>query len=403
VKRATALMCTLLVTAVAASGCGRGVPSAAVEVPYEEPGKILADNDLPAVGEWWQSAVSLAKRIKYTSRSAINDNTTHVTGAVFVPKGQPPPTGWPIVAFGHATTGTLSDCAPSLSPTLLNTSAIVEKLVAAGYIVALPDYQGLGNLGTDNTYYPYLDSTTLGYNVIDSVRAARNVVPDASDRWVALGTSEGGQAAWAANELMDNYGWGLKLLGAASLSPISDVTKLADAAAAGELTKDQRVAMQGFLTALENEYGDDINLNDYRRGIAKEKADVLSACQGPALQERTKVVDQITADDLRPSTPMATEALRRYLQKTSLPQGPTQAPMLVIYGGQDSLIPAAWTTRALESACRLGDVIQIQMQPELGHNQIDPSTALDWVGERFNDLPMPNSCQSATVAPDPSR
>ena len=92
------------------------------------------------------------------------------------------------------------------------------------------------------------------------------------------------------------------------------------------------------------------------------------------------MADQITADDLRPSSPMATETLRGYLQKTSLPQGPTDAPMLVIYGGQDSLIPPAWNEPALDRACRMGDVIQIRMQPERGHDQIDPSMAFGWIG-----------------------
>jgi pimeloyl-ACP methyl ester carboxylesterase len=353
-------------------------------------------NDLQVADQSLLAVTSSAKRITYISRSAINESPTHVTGSVFVPKDNPPQGGWPIVALGHPTTGTSPDCAPSVSPTLLD-SATVETLLHAGYLVTIPDYQGLGNPGTDHTYHPYLDSTTAGYNLIDSVRAARTVIPETSRRWAALGTSQGGQSAWAANELEQDYGWGLNLLGSASLSPIADINGLADAAAAGTLTKDQQLALQAFLAALKNEYGGEFYLDDYRRGIVQAKWDVLSACQGPAFQERAQVADEITADDLRPSSPMATEILRGYLQKTSLPQGPTAAPMLVIYGGQDSLIPPAWTERALDRACRMGDVIQIQMQPERGHDQIDPSAAFDWLGERFKDLPAQNDCGSFTA------
>jgi hypothetical protein len=54
------------------------------------------------------------------------------------------------------------------------------------------------------------------------------------------------------------------------------------------------------------------------------------------------VAAQIAPDDLRPRSPAATDILRGYLKKTNLPQGPTAAPMMVMYG-RDALIPADWT------------------------------------------------------------
>ena len=83
------------------------------------------------------------------------------------------------------------------------------------YAVVASDYQGLGK---DGTYHPYLDATTEGQNLIDSVRAARKLVPDASTRWAAFGGSQGGQAAWAANELAGGYAPELQLVGTASYS-----------------------------------------------------------------------------------------------------------------------------------------------------------------------------------------
>jgi dienelactone hydrolase len=412
VIRATALMGLILVAAVTASGCGRNAPagpraaaamssvtSSGAPDPDEKPGTIIAATSLPTTDQWLQSATSWAERITYASTSGIDDTRTHVTGSVFVPKGSSPQGGWPIVAFGHPTTGIRPECAPSLSPTLLGSAPTVAALLDAGYVVSVPDYEGPGTPGTAETR-PYLDSTTVGENLIDSVRAVRKLVPDTSDRWVALGISQGGQAAWAADELAGNYGSGLQLLGSASLSPTADINGLADAAAAGALTKDQQLALQAFLAALKSEYGNDFNLDDYRRGVVREKWDVLSACQGPAAQERAKVAEQITPDDLRPSGPTAAATLRAYLQKTSLPQAPAHAPMLVIYGGQDSLIPPAWTDGALDRACHLGDVIRIQLQPGQGSDQIDPSTAFGWLGERFNDVPAPNSCPSFTTTYD---
>jgi alpha-beta hydrolase superfamily lysophospholipase len=382
------------------AGSPAGAPaasSAGAVAPDVAPGTILTADDLPGTAPALAAASGWAMRVTYASTSGIDDHRTRVSGSVLVPHGVAPQGGWPIVALGHPTTGTAADCAPSQSPTLLDTAATVEALLQGGYVVTIPDYQGLGAGAGPNTYYPYLDSTTVGYNLIDAVRAARKLVPNTSGRWVALGLSEGGQAAWAADELADNYGWDTTLLGSASLTPMANMDGLADDAEAGSLTNDQRVVLATYLSALKREYGADFNLDDYRRGLDANAWNALSACRGPASTQRAALADQITADDLRPASTDATAALRSYLQKTSLPQAPAQAPMLVIYGGQDNLVPPAWTDHALQRACGMGDVVESQMVPGAGHDAIDLSTAFGWIGERFADLPAPNSCPP----PDP--
>lgn len=403
----TAMACLVLVTGIAISGCSKDAPpqqepSAVtgmhLDADYtgagQEPGALADATTLPTIDRRLRAATSLAARIEYTSTSGITGGTEQATGTVFVPMGKPPEGGWPIAAYAHATTGIEPECAPSLSPTLLKSSTIVTTLVKAGFVVTMPDYQGLG---LDKTYHPYLDANTAGYNVIDAVRATRKLVPEASNRWVGLGLSQGGQATWAANELAANYNGGMALVGTVSLSPPSDITGFADAAAAGQLTTEQAPALPLILSWLKKAYPD-LNLDDYRRGIVQDKWDVLLACQGPKAAERDKITDQITPDDLRPSTPQAVDTLRGYLQKMSLPQGPTAAPMLVIYGGQDNLVPSPWTDKALMAACGMRDVIDIQTQPDKGHTDIDVSSAFGWINDRFKGEPAPNSCMSFSAA-----
>lgn len=415
--RGAALACLIVTTVVAAGACSVGAPGegapAVDEKPAAEsgiqlnvdsagagevPGALSAANTLPTVDRRLKAVTSLAARITYTSTSGITDGHMLVTGTVFAPKGTPPEGGWPIVAFGHPTTGITPECAPSLTPTLRGQSGIVTLLVKLGYVVTVSDYQGLG---LDGSYHPYLDSTTAGYNLIDSVRAARKLIPEASNRWLAMGTSQGGQAAWAANELAQNYGGGLTLVGSVSVSPPADIVGFSDAAAAGQLTKEQQAELQWILAVLKNEYPD-FSLDDYRRGVVADKWDVLTACDGPKAVERRSVIEQITPDDLRPSSPQAVETLRAYLQKMSLPQGPTVAPMLVIYGGADLSVPAAWTDRAIVAACRMGDVIDVAMQPDKGHADVDVSAVYPWIGARFNGEPAPNSCEAFILAHEPT-
>jgi pimeloyl-ACP methyl ester carboxylesterase len=276
----------------------------------------------------------------------------------------------------------------------MGASGTVADLVNAGYVVTVSDYQGLG---LDNTYHPFLDSTTVGFNLIDSVFATRRLVPTTSVEWIAFGVSQGGQAAWAANELAENAGQGLHLVGAVSVSPAADIVGLADAAMKGQLTTAQKLALQAYLASLKREYPD-FALDDYRRGMVRDQWDVFSACQGPTTTERTKLADRLGADDLRPTSPGAAQTLRGYLQKTNLPQGPTAAPMLVVYGERDPLIPPDWTERAVHRACMMGDAIELDVQPDKSSGDIDMSAAFAWMRDRFDGAPARDDCPSLRAA-----
>jgi hypothetical protein len=313
---------------------------------------------------------------------------------VFVPEGQPPAGGWRIVALGHDATGIEPDCAPSESPTLLGSAREVSALIDAGYLVTITDYQGLGvqdaSKQDPNDYHPFLDSTTEGYNVVDSVRAAKKLVPAASDAFAVWGEGQGGQAAWAANELAPDYHGDLQLVGAVTAAPMAALEWLADAAAAGTLTHDQQLLLQQYLAALSNAYAD-FDLDAYRHGTVKANWAELTACRGRAEADRGRSAAQIGTDDLRPDSPEATEVLRGYLKKTSLPQATAAAPMLTV-PTHDGLIPEDQTDAAVARACALGDVIQFG-----GPQDGEPDRAINWITDRFNGVPVPNDCAWVTA------
>ncbi|MDT5242832.1 MAG: hypothetical protein QOD36_208 [Mycobacterium sp.] len=400
-KSINVLIWVALLVVVTAVGCGGDAPAAtsadglevsegpklAGDYTGAGPGTLVSAHVLQDIDIDLRDSSSLAARMTYTSTSGIDNRYFTVSGAVFIPRGQAPQGGWPTVAFGHPTTGIQPNCAPSLSYDLLGSSSTITGLLRAGFAVTVPDYQGLGS---KDIYHPYLDSTTAGFNLIDSVRAARKLVRDLSVRWVGLGADQGGQAAWAANELIVDFGGGLQQLGSISVAPFTDVEDLADAAAAGTLTKDQELLLIQYLAALEQEYPG-FDLDAFRRGIVQQQWDVLLACQRPAVRERQAVVDQITPDDLRPATPDAVETLRGYLRKTSLPQGVAYAPMWVIYGSQDPLAPRPWTERAIERACGFNDTVQIELQAD-GRPQIDLPRTIEWINARLNGDPHANDC-----------
>lgn len=343
---------------------------------------------------------SWSRLVTYVSRNGVDDSLNHVTASIFVPKGKPPQDGFPIVALGRPVTGTGEGCTAS-SSAVVDPSPTIVALLQAGYVVTVPDYVGLGRpWDNEATFHPFLDSATAAQNMIDAVHATRNVVPQASASWVALGTGQGGQAAWAANELAVNYGYG-NLKGTVSISPTADVEGLSDAAASGTLTPAQQLAYIAYLDALSKEYKDNFRLDDYRRGIVAQNWDLLLGCRSDSAAKRASIVTQITPDDLRPASPDALATLRGFLQKTNLPQGPTGVPMLVSVGTKDPLIPAGWTNRALVRACAMGDVITIQKQPDDAPPVIDPNTTLGWIADRFADRPAQNDCPALLAASPP--
>lgn len=405
--RSRALVGAVIAVAAVSSACGS--PATQPPAPSSDsgmslpadlsgsgPGTLITASTMPTLDRRLTGVTSVAAKVTYASTSGVTNQPTRVTGTVFAPKGTPPDGGWPIVAYGHPTTGVMPGCGPSSSPNLANLSSTVLSLVNAGYVVAMSDYQGLGD---DSTYHPYLDATTEGYNLIDSVRAARKVVADTSNRWASFGVSQGAQAAWAANELSPQYGAGLQLVGSASVSPALDISRFADDAANRELSKDQEPTYVALLAALKNQ-SPDLDLDDYRRGIVKDEWNALLQCDFAKADERTGIIERITPDDLVPSSTAATDALRNSLRAKSLPRGALATPALVLYGGQDVLLPPAWTDGALQRACELGDVVRIDLQPDRGHSDVDVSPVLGWIADRFAGDPAPNSCQSfITPAP----
>ncbi len=304
---------------------------------------------MPGFAASYEGSTVRSARVTYRSTSGDTGEQTVVSGSVFVPTRPAPKGGWPVISYGHGTTGLNEPCAPSLSYSLLGAAGFVAGFARLGYAVAFADYQGLGAPGV----HPYLDAKTAGLNMIDAVRALRHTFPDVSNRWAAVGGSQGGAAAWAADEQAASYAPELDLVGAVAFAPPADVSGAVDKAQAGTMTVDQSLAFVGVVESLARLHAD-VNRDDYRRGAAAQYWDVLTTCSGPKLNERDAAVKALKPGDLRPATPEAADRLRNLVAKWALPQKPLSAPLSVVYGGRDTFIDAQWTTDAIRRACAIG-------------------------------------------------
>lgn len=329
-----------------------------------------------------------ATRVLYRSTSGDGARGTEVSGVVFTPKGVPPEGGWPIVSVGHGTTGVTDECAPSLYPNLLGTIGTVAPFLEQGMVVAVTDYEGIGTPGA----HPYLDPDAAAYNIVDAVRAARNVVPGAGTRWGAIGNSQGGQAVMAASERVD-YGDGLELVGSAALSPASNMAPMFDA---DHLATLPQMLLTPFLVeGLRYRYPE-VTDDEYLRGALETDRRALTACTDLLGVQKAEAATRLLPADSTPATEASRVRMAEWLSSVALPREPTAVPMLVVVGLQDQLIEPGWTRDAVTRACSMGDVVDYREEPGQGHSeQAAIGSAAPWLSDRFAGLPAPNTCEGS--------
>ncbi len=355
----------------------------------DEPGTLLEAKPFTDIDPAIRALGAEVLRVRYRSTSDFDPRSTIVSGVVFIPGGTPPQGGWPVLAHAHGTTGIRAECGPSLSPNMWGATVMIAQYLKAGYAVAAADYQGLGAPGV----HPYLDAKVAGFNVIDSVRALRQARPGLiSDRWVTVGGSQGGGASWAAAEQAPTYAPELHLVAAVNEVPAANVAGYPQKAADGALTRVQGAAYSALLFSLSRVHPD-LDMNLYRRGSVAANWEALSMCYGPRMQERNDAVTKIEPEELEPATPQATRKLQDLLNAMALPQKKAEAPMLVIYAGQDEYIEAAWTRKAIEEACKMGTKIEVDFQPTRSHGTFDGGHVLEWLSHRMAGEPLQNSCK----------
>ena len=231
------LAATLFALALAACGGDDAPPQTGDVVssaPFTAPPSINADARL------------VVYRMPGVSGSAVEASTL-----VFVPHGAPPAGGWPIVGWVHGTTTVgQPSCAPSLDPSNVDGgltadgaplgvagsgyAGLIGQLVAARYAVVAPDLEGLG--AAAKTPYPYYSLASEGRSLVAAIQAARRGDAMLSNRWAAVGHSDGGHGVLA----MEAYAAEapeLSYQGAVAFAPfasVSDQVRLLDTFAAGD-------------------------------------------------------------------------------------------------------------------------------------------------------------------------
>ena len=157
---------------------------------------------------------------------SLDGKVREQSGLLHLPDGAPPSGGYPVVVYGHMTTGASRAAAPSLAAPghvewrrISQGDALCARLLKHGIAVLRPDYEGIGG-GPDDPVqtHPYLIAPSLAESMLAIMRARRSIDERLGDGWVAAGHSEGAFAALHAS-VADAPDEDATLLGTAAFAP----------------------------------------------------------------------------------------------------------------------------------------------------------------------------------------
>lgn len=349
-------------------------------LPPGEPGDIIWATPYQAV------AGAKAWKVLYHSRDLAGDDIA-VSGVIVVPDGKAPAGGRPVVSWAHGTHGIADRCAPSRYPDWVPQIPAIEDLVAAGYVVAASDYEGLGTPGT----HPYLVGESEARGALDVVRAARKLPNSgANAQAVVWGHSQGGQASLFAGEIAPTYAPELDLRGVVSGAPVTDVAAMFPAASTIPSTLGFVVmGLLGIEAAFPQANAADVLTP---QASAKAAKIVETKCYEDVLAAFKQPVDQVIA-----RSPADVPPFPELFARDSAGNVPTAAPQFVYQGKSDDVVYKVFTDAYVKKVCGMGNTVEYTTFGGKDHYEENDAAAtqiLQWIRGRFAGEAAPSSCAS---------
>lgn len=319
------------------------------------------------------------------------------TSLVFTPNTPPPVGGWPIVVWAHGTTGVADVCAPSKAALADSTKDLISKLLAAGYVVVAPDYEGLGTPGI----HPFLNIKSEAFSITDAVVAARNYLSQrnllTSKKWVTVGHSQGGHAALGAAQYASRAQLDYK--GTVAIAPASNLgfILIAGEQSVANATLDKKITMYAQLdtyTALVTAGIRNTQPTfDYPQVFTPQISSIAqqaqTICSGPLGQAFGAGMTQYatehngTLDGYTRTQPnfMAVPLVKTFLDKDSQPlQVKVTTPIIIYQGLADSTVPKVATDILISNATVVGTKINSYVTGNWDHGTAMSSNVDNIVG-----------------------
>jgi uncharacterized membrane protein HdeD (DUF308 family)/pimeloyl-ACP methyl ester carboxylesterase len=355
-------------------------------LPSDPAGTILRSEVIPG---YYAGATTY--RVLYLS-TGYDGKPAAVSGLIVVPDGPPPSGGRKVLAYTHGTVGVASNCAPSAQPESRNPLTVegAGLFLAAGYVIAATDYQGLGTPGP----HPYLVGRSEAMNALDSVRAAGNLPQAHAGRDFAIwGHSQGGQAALFTAQFAASYAPELHLAGVAAGGPVPDLIELFKVNVSTLIGRALlAMGLQSWSQVYHDANLDQIVVRSARPLVAK----IARTC----LYSQGQLVGALPSSLLLGFTfisnpPWTTEPWKTIAEQNAPGGEAINAPILLVQGDADTIIPPGVTEKLGARMCGRGETVDLRLYPGIGHLATSEHAASDvahWIADRFAGKTAPSTC-----------
>ena len=359
--------------------------SAPSPLPDGPPGTIIRTEIIDGFHEG-----ATTYRVLYKS-TGFDGSPTAVSGIIVVPDAAAPGDGRKVIAFTHGTVGVASNCSPSLQGRgALAVYEGLDEFIAAGYVVAATDYQGLGTKGP----HPYLIGELEAMNALDSVRAAHNLAEaHAGTDFAVWGHSQGGQASLFTGQVAPSYAPDLHLVGVAAGAPPTDLENLFRV---NIETPVGRILMAMGMQAWSELY-DDANLDQILVPAARPAvAKIAARCLYDPSQIAASVPSSLLLGfTLLKVPPWETEPWKTILADNTPGKAPTGVPMLITQGEDDPIMTPSVTAAFADQLCANGETVDYRVLRGVAHleaGHVAAPEVAEWIADRFAGKPAPSSC-----------
>lgn len=392
------LLAVLMSSAFLLTACGGdddpivfddGVPKNNIDKPFVTSTEYTQDG---------MSAIAAESRVITYKMLGVDGTETQATALVFVPKTAAPAGGWKTIVWAHGTTGVADKCAPSQQG-LKGTQYLLQQLLAQGYVIVAPDYEGLGEPGGKESH-PFLNVKSEAYSITDAVVATRDYLSRqgklVSKDWLAIGHSQGGQAVLGAAQYASRAQLNYK--GTIAIAPASNLKAIL--LAGEEFAIGKAAIMQSYiyspldaftLLIVDGMQGHKTSI-DYSTVFKGNLAALIPTIKGECFGD---IEDEIQVDmsDFsiangnslknygRTQTGfMDLPQIDTFLNKTSQPLSEKVSTPLIIYqGGSDQTVPKAATDLLKATAEAKGMTIQYKVDPNLDHTTVYTNNSANFI------------------------
>jgi hypothetical protein len=361
--------CGMLALTTVTAACGDGARQSALP-SAPRAGTLLEQAPLPP--EVGLDAAASVTRLLYAT-SDRDDKPETSSGAVFLPEGEAPPGGWPVIAWAHGTVGLGDSCAPSARPRSERDSAYLDRWLRSGYAIVASDYSGIGTPGIMS--YVNRDKANA---VVDSVRAAHRMGFPLAARWAAVGQSQGSSAALVAGHEAAARAPELDFRGTVATGVPAGVPESVLRLAPGSDIKGYSPSATAYfayyLAAIDDRRPD----IDIRSALTSNGIEALELAQNLCLGELT---ERLRHEDPTAfiSKPLAeVPGLRDYLDiMFELPADRYPAPVFIGQGAGDKDARVGYVDKLVQAMRDAGSDVRYQRYSTAGHSEVVLESASD--------------------------